>query len=50
VAPAFTAASAYSIWTSLPLGLKVVRLNEYCRRALDYGKGEAERGVKRGRA
>lgn len=30
VAPAFTAVSAYSIWTSLPLGLKVVRLKEYC--------------------
>lgn len=30
VAPAFTADSACSIWTSLPLGLKVVKLNEYC--------------------
>ena len=30
VAPAATAVSAYSICTSLPLGLKVVRLNEYC--------------------
>ena len=29
VAPALTALSAYSIWTSLPLGLKVVRENEY---------------------
>ena len=28
VAPAFTAASACSICTSFPLGLKVVRLNE----------------------
>ncbi len=30
VAPAATALSAYSICTSLPLGLKVVRENEYC--------------------
>ena len=30
VAPALTAFSAYSIWTSLPLGLKVVREKEYC--------------------
>ena len=44
VAPAFTAASAYSIWTSLPLGLKVVRLNEYCVRAVEHGEGEGERG------
>ena len=30
VAPAATAFSAYSIWTSFPLGLKVVREKEYC--------------------
>mgnify|MGYP001811124915 CR=1 FL=1 len=30
VAPAATAFSAYSICTSLPLGLKVVNENEYC--------------------
>ena len=30
VAPAATALSAYSIWTSLPLGLKVVSEKEYC--------------------
>lgn len=30
VAPAATALRAYSIWTSFPLGLKVVRENEYC--------------------
>ena len=32
VAPPATAVSAYSICTSLPLGLKVVRLKEYCAR------------------
>lgn len=31
VAPLPTAFSAYSIWTSFPLGLKVVRENEYCK-------------------
>jgi hypothetical protein len=30
VAPALTALSAYSICTSFPLGLKVVKENEYC--------------------
>lgn len=30
VAPALTAFSAYSICTSLPLGLNVVSENEYC--------------------
>jgi hypothetical protein len=33
VAPAATAFKAYSICTSLPLGLKVVRENEYCNQA-----------------
>jgi hypothetical protein len=32
VAPWDTALRAYSIWTSLPLGLNVVREKEYCRR------------------
>lgn len=31
VVPAATALRAYSIWTSLPLGLKVVREKEYCK-------------------
>lgn len=34
VAPAATALSAYSICTSFPLGLKVVRENEYCDSAI----------------
>lgn len=32
MAPASTAFSAYSIWTSLPLGLNVVSEKEYCSR------------------
>ena len=31
VAPPWTAVRAYSIWTSFPLGLKVVSEKEYCR-------------------
>ena len=38
VAPAATAFSAYSIWTSFPLGLKVVREKEYCRGNTDQLK------------
>lgn len=34
IAPAETAFRAYSIWTSLPLGLKVVREKEYCTQTL----------------
>jgi len=36
VAPAFTAFRAYSICTNLPLGLNVVRLNEYCDSDIVY--------------
>ena len=46
VAPAETALSAYSIWTSLPLGLKVVSENEYCGAA---GSSSAAGGAAWGR-
>ena len=36
VAPALTAFSAYSICTSLPLGLKVVSEKEYCEAHFEY--------------
>ena len=39
VAPAFTAFSAYSICTSLPLGLKVVSEKEYCERHFECQPG-----------
>jgi hypothetical protein len=32
--PRFTAFSAYSIWSSLPDGLNVVKLNEYAESAI----------------
>ena len=37
VAPWATALSAYSICTSFPLGLKVVKENEYCAQHLGSG-------------
>ena len=41
VAPEATAASAYSIWTSLPEGLKVVSENEYAESAMAARRAEA---------
>ena len=49
VAPELTALRAYSIWTSLPLGLNVVREKEYCKEA-SYTSGVASESLLTGYA